>query len=143
MDYRIHVREQDYRQFCDYLQFRLHVQQLGRQSLSYHDVQVLSQSLPAIYVSRLRLSLRPIEAMVLLAKTATSICLVYALTCVAAYVLYQHIRVAIWQRHLQEHAVVMMVEMIRMSGGVRALKAKLFASWSQQRSPPRRITCCE
>lgn len=127
MNYQVYVNEQDYRDFCDYLQFRLHLQQLGRQSLSYHDVHVLSQSLPPVYVSRLRLSLRPVEAMILLAKTVTSICFMYALTFVAAYVLYQHIRAVIWQRHLQEHVVVMMIEMIKISGGVRALESRLLA----------------
>jgi hypothetical protein len=55
---------------------------------------VLSQSLTPAYVERLQLNIRPFEAMVLLAKQATSILVMYAATLVtlasAGYVLSQY-----------------------------------------------------
>ncbi|KAI8329211.1 hypothetical protein BC941DRAFT_457373 [Chlamydoabsidia padenii] len=132
MDYSLFVSEEDYYNFCNYLEFRLHLRQCliatqgsSVMSLSYHSINVLSQHLNPIYVKRLGLSLRPFDAMILLAKTATSICIMYAATIAAAlstaYVCYQYstwVVTVLLETKLQEHAVMMVVDMLDIPGGL-------------------------
>jgi hypothetical protein len=49
-------------------------------SLSYRDVDVLSKWINPVYLKRLNITLRPFEAMLLLAKVVASICVVYVAT---------------------------------------------------------------
>ncbi|KAI9491430.1 hypothetical protein BDB00DRAFT_832939 [Zychaea mexicana] len=94
MRYKLFVPEQAYYDFCSYLEFRLTV--AGQRGLtmivplSYRDIRVLSQSLLPVYVERLHLSLRPFEAMWLLAKTAASICAMYGMAVLTGYIVYQY-----------------------------------------------------
>jgi hypothetical protein len=96
LDFKLYISPTDYHNFVSYLEFRLHARQLLGDVLllSYRDMDVLSQSLTPAYVERLQLKIRPFEAMVLLAKQATSILVVYAATLVAlasaGYVLSQY-----------------------------------------------------
>ncbi|ORZ12752.1 hypothetical protein BCR42DRAFT_493486 [Absidia repens] len=131
MDYSFYVSEHDYYNFCHYLEFRIHLRQfmIGDQpsvmSLSYHSINVLSQHLNPIYVKRLGLSLRPFEAMKLLAKTAVSICIMYTATVITAlsitYICYQYstrVIAILLERKLQEHVVMIVVDMLDITGGV-------------------------
>ncbi|KAI7907201.1 uncharacterized protein BX663DRAFT_495169 [Cokeromyces recurvatus] len=84
--YKLYISELDYSQFVSYLEFRLHSRQLlvsGGSLLSYRDIDVLSQTLDPAYVRRLKLNLRPFEAMVLLAKHVVSIFIAYMTTTLA------------------------------------------------------------
>lgn len=125
LHYRLFIDEREYIHFCSFLEFRLHSRRIS-DALSYRDIHVLSQSLLPTYVERLHLSLRPYEAMLLLAKTVTSICIVYATTVMAGYILYQYaawiqsqllqaIRLVLLQRQVQEHMIVMTANLARKS----------------------------
>ncbi|KAI9469847.1 MAG: hypothetical protein EXX96DRAFT_382827 [Benjaminiella poitrasii] len=87
MNYTLYISELEYSQFVSYLEFRLHSRQLlvnvDFPLLSYRDMDVLSQTLDPFYVRRLKLNLRPFEAMILLAKQAVSIFVVYMATALA------------------------------------------------------------
>ncbi|KAL0088072.1 hypothetical protein J3Q64DRAFT_1695645 [Phycomyces blakesleeanus] len=129
MQYRLFVPHTHYDDFCAYLDFRVHARQLNpflATGLSYHDINVLSQSLVPLYADRLKFTLRPMEAMMLLAKIVTGICVVYAATVAAMatvvvsteYMLAQsQWTMAGWETHLQEHIVTLAVDwMIRTDG---------------------------
>ncbi|KAI8332011.1 hypothetical protein BD560DRAFT_415484 [Blakeslea trispora] len=94
--FNLYISELNYSNFVSYLEFRLHSRQLLGNALllSYRDIDVLSQSLNPIYVKRLKLNLRPFEAMLLLLKQAMSILVVYtaalAILVSAGYVLAYH-----------------------------------------------------
>ena len=115
--YKLFVPEQAYYDFCNYLEFRLTLvkQQSFILPLSYRDIRVLSQSLLPIYVERLHLTLRPFEAMWLLARTAASICAMYGIAVLMSYVVYQYaatqiistVQHLLYQRQLQEQMLVM------------------------------------
>ena len=89
--------------------------------LSYRDIRILSESLPKIYVDRLCLSLRPLEAMWLMARTVAAICAVYVTAVATGYALrayiVQVVQYTLYQWQLQEQAMVMMVDAL----GNRAL----------------------
>ncbi|KAI8089557.1 uncharacterized protein BX664DRAFT_136817 [Halteromyces radiatus] len=132
MDYSLFVSDQDYYNFCNYLEFRVHLRQINIgsriMSLSYHNINVLSQQLNPIYVKRLGLSLRPFEAMILLAKTVTSICIMYAATIAAtistAYICYQYsnwLVTVLLEKSIQEHMVLMLVDILDLPDGLRSL----------------------
>lgn len=70
----------NYCNFVSYLEFRLHTRQLLCGNVSYRDIDVLSQTLNPEYVARLGLNLRPFQAMILIAKQAVSILVMYAAT---------------------------------------------------------------
>ncbi|KAI7860857.1 hypothetical protein BDC45DRAFT_492987 [Circinella umbellata] len=120
MRYRLFVPEQAYYDFCSFLEFRLTLakQQNFILPLSYRDIRVLSQSLLPIYVERLHLTLRPFDAMWLLAKTAASICAMYGMAVLMSYVVYQYAATQIistaqhllYQRQLQEQMLVMVAD---------------------------------
>lgn len=82
INFNLYISPISYSNFVSYLEFQLHTRQLlvccG--IFSYRDIDVLSQSLNPEYVKRLGLNLRPFEAMILLAKQATSIFVMYAAT---------------------------------------------------------------
>lgn len=81
INFDLYISPQSYSNFVSYLEFQLHTRQLLVCGIfSYRDIDVLSQSLNPEYVKRLGLNLRPFEAMILLAKQATSIFVVYAAT---------------------------------------------------------------
>ncbi|ORZ00513.1 hypothetical protein BCR43DRAFT_485350 [Syncephalastrum racemosum] len=92
LNFRLYIHESEYHHFTDYLAFRLHLRQIHGSLLSYRSMNVLSQSLIPIYADRLHLTLRPIEAMFLLTKTLTSICLAYVTVVAAAYMMYNCIQ---------------------------------------------------
>lgn len=108
MDFNLFVTDEQYRHFCNYLEVSLHLRQLVQYSgsslfsLSYQDVSVLSQSLLPVYAERLKLSLRPFEAIVLLAKMVALTFAIYLATLVtlaaAAYVI--HIQAELIRQHL-------------------------------------------
>ncbi|OBZ91335.1 Cyclin-U4-1 [Choanephora cucurbitarum] len=104
--FNLYISELNYSNFVSYLEFRLHSRQLLGNTLllSYRDIDVLSQSLNPIYVKRLKLSLRPFEAMLLLLKQAMSILVVYtaalAALASAGYALAYHFNV---QRDILVH----------------------------------------
>ncbi|KAI8644594.1 hypothetical protein BD408DRAFT_441589 [Parasitella parasitica] len=97
MDFNLYISEINYSNFVSYLEFRLHSRQLLGDALllSYRDIDVLSQALNPVYVKRLQLNLRPFEAMILLAKQAVSVFVVYTATIMtlvsAGYVLSYHV----------------------------------------------------
>lgn len=117
INYQLFVSELDYRQFVSYLEFKLHARQLFGDALvlSYRDIDVLSQALNPIYVERLQLNLRPFEAMLLLAKQATSIFFVYAATVVtlvsAGYILSHHVHYDVMMTLLKEKEDIAMMVM--------------------------------
>jgi hypothetical protein len=102
------VTDDQYRQFCSYLEVSLHLRQVVQYSgtsllsLSYQDVSILSQSLLPVYAERLRLSLRPFEAIVLLAKMVALTFAVYVATlatlAAAGYMI--HLQAELIQQHL-------------------------------------------
>ncbi|CEP07260.1 hypothetical protein [Parasitella parasitica] len=97
MNFNLYISELSYSNFVSYLEFRLHSRQLLGDVLllSYRDIDVLSQALNPVYVKRLQLNLRPFEAMILLAKQAVSVFVVYTATLItlvsAGYVLSCHV----------------------------------------------------
>lgn len=117
MNYKLFVSELNYSNFVSYLEFRLHARQLFGDALvlSYRDIDVLSQSLNPIYVERLQLNTRPFEAMLLLAKQATSIFFVYAATVVtlvsAGYILSHHVHYDLMLTILKEKEDIAMMIM--------------------------------
>ncbi|KAI9282095.1 hypothetical protein BC943DRAFT_116859 [Umbelopsis sp. AD052] len=109
IDFKLFVTDDQYRHFCSYLEVSLHLRQVVQysgtsllSSLSYQDVSILSQSLLPIYAKRLRLSLRPYEAIMLLAKMVALTFAIYIATLVtlatAAYVI--HLQAELIQQHL-------------------------------------------
>ncbi|KAG2184869.1 hypothetical protein INT43_000782 [Umbelopsis isabellina] len=108
MDFNLFVTDEQYRHFCNYLEVSLHLRQVVQYSgsslfsLSYQDVSVLSQSLLPVYAERLKLSLRPFEAIVLLAKMVALTFAIYLATLVtlaaAAYII--HIQAELIRQHL-------------------------------------------
>ena len=120
MRYKLYVPEQSYYDFCNYLAFRVTV--AGQQGLvlSYRDISVLSQSLLPVYAERLHLSLRPFEAMWLLAKTAASICAMYGMAVLTGYVVCQYaaaqivatVQHVMYQRYVQEQMVAMVANTV-------------------------------
>ncbi|KAI8992274.1 hypothetical protein BDB01DRAFT_777817 [Pilobolus umbonatus] len=120
MDFKLHVTETEYSNFCSYLEFRVHLRQVvgNRFTLSYRDIDVLSQSLCPVYCERLKITLRPFEAMLLFAKTATSLLMVYtaviATLISTGYVIIQH---AEWIHvHLIPHIERERLVMLLLSG---------------------------
>jgi hypothetical protein len=91
MNFNLYISNINYSQFVSYLEFRLYTRQLmfGIGNISYRDMDVLSQSLKPEYVARLQLKLRPFEAMILIAKQATSILFMYAATIVTCISIIQ------------------------------------------------------
>lgn len=114
MNFNLYISEINYSNFVSYLEFRLHSRQLLGDVLllSYRDIDVLSQALNPVYVKRLQLNLRPFEAMILLAKQAISICVVYTATLMtlvsAGYVLSHHVDVMHLIRDKDEIAMMIM-----------------------------------
>ncbi|KAH8550502.1 hypothetical protein BGW37DRAFT_496997 [Umbelopsis sp. PMI_123] len=108
IDFKLFITDEQYRHFCSYLEVSLHLRQILQYSgtsllsLSYQDVSILSQSLLPIYAERLRLSLRPYEAILLLAKMVVFTFAVYVATLVtlatAAYII--HLQAELIQQHL-------------------------------------------
>lgn len=109
IDFKLFVTDDQYRHFCSYLEVSLHLRQVVQysgtsllSSLSYQDVSILSQSLLPIYAERLRLSLRPYEAIMLLAKMVALTFAIYVATLVtlatAAYII--HLQAELIQQHL-------------------------------------------
>ncbi|KAI9030810.1 hypothetical protein CLU79DRAFT_731619 [Phycomyces nitens] len=127
MEYRLFVPLTHYDDFCAYLDFRVHARQLNPflNGLSYHDINVLSQSLVPFYADRLKFTLRPMEAMMLLAKVVTGICVVYAATVATMATVVVSTEYMLAQNHwtmaglepLQEHIVTLAVDwMFRTDG---------------------------
>ncbi|KAI8393530.1 uncharacterized protein BYT42DRAFT_551372 [Radiomyces spectabilis] len=128
LDHRLFITEEEYRQFCHYLEFRLHLPHIMGdaimlRSLTYKDIHVLSQALPAAYVGRLHLSLRPYEAIALLAKTVFSISVVYSAAMVimvlAGYLMHQYAeyireaaRLLLTEHHLKEHCLTLVLNQV-------------------------------
>lgn len=124
LNYRLYVPRQAFMHFCNFLEFRLIAASAGtswtfninmmNHGLSYRDIRILSESLPKIYADRLRLSLRPLEAMWLMARTVAAICAVYVTAVATGYALrayiVQVVQYTLYQRQLQEQAMVMMVD---------------------------------
>ncbi|KAL7313871.1 hypothetical protein PS15m_007555 [Mucor circinelloides] len=114
MNFNLYISEINYSNFVSYLEFRLHSRQLLGDVLllSYRDIDVLSQALNPVYVKRLQLNLRPFEAMILLAKQAISICVVYTATLMtlvsAGYVLSHHVDVMHLIKDKDEIAMMIM-----------------------------------
>ncbi|CAO3619997.1 unnamed protein product [Cunninghamella blakesleeana] len=105
MNYQLFISlEENYYPFCHYLEFRLHSRQMAiynnmihqhhEMIMSYHTINILSQHLPPIYQEKLGLTLRPLDAMLLLTKITTQICFMYLTTVVATlstvYLCYQY-----------------------------------------------------
>ena len=89
MNFNLYISNFNYRNFVSYLEFRLHTRQLFLfANISYRDIDVLSQSLNPEYVKRLQLNTRPFEAMILIAKQATSILFMYIMTVATLATLY-------------------------------------------------------
>ncbi|KAI8059521.1 hypothetical protein BC940DRAFT_313624 [Gongronella butleri] len=121
MDYTLSMSDQAYDQFCQYLDFRVHVRQFmlmppvarwaastpaATLALSYHNLQILSSPLTQSYAQRLHLSLRPLDAMLLFTKITISVSIVYAAAIVASALLYHYaaqivIR-ALWDQFRQQ-----------------------------------------
>lgn len=88
MKFNLYISPCNYSNFVSYLEFKLHSRQLllcG--NISYRDIDVLSQSLKPEYIKRLKLNLRPFEAMILLLKQAASILAIYSVTLAAVYII--------------------------------------------------------
>ncbi|ORX92409.1 hypothetical protein K493DRAFT_316602 [Basidiobolus meristosporus CBS 931.73] len=78
LNYNLYVTEEMYEAFLSYIEVSLSLNQIYRRDvLSYKDVSILSQSLLPEYINRLNLSLRPLDAMILLGKMLSAICLFY------------------------------------------------------------------
>lgn len=80
MNFKLYISNINYCNFVSYLEFRIYTRQLLCGNVSYRDIDVLSQALNPEYVARLGLNLRPFQAMILLAKQAVSILVMYAAT---------------------------------------------------------------
>ncbi|KAI8891454.1 hypothetical protein K501DRAFT_328019 [Backusella circina FSU 941] len=78
INFEIYISKSNYDEFFNYLMFSNNQRQLNYISLSYQDVDVLSKWISPIYLKRLNITLRPLDAMILLAKVAASMCFVYA-----------------------------------------------------------------
>ncbi|KAJ8661631.1 hypothetical protein O0I10_002438 [Lichtheimia ornata] len=158
LNYRLYVPSQAYMHFCSFLEFRLIAAGAGTSwtfnsintmshhhgGLSYRDIRILSESLPKIYADRLRLSLRPLEAMWLMARTVAAICAVYVTAVATGYALrayiVQVVQYTLYQRQLQEQAMVMMVDALGKMALTHIASQKLMApSPSPSPSPPRLI----
>ncbi|KAI9319469.1 hypothetical protein BX666DRAFT_1926316 [Dichotomocladium elegans] len=113
LHYRLYVPAQSYFHFCSFLEFQL-IATASRVGLSYGDIRILSENLPKVYVDRLHLSLRPFEAMWLMARTVATICVVYVTTVLAGYALRTYILAAVRytlahyaHKEIHEQAMVM------------------------------------
>ncbi|ORX50241.1 hypothetical protein DM01DRAFT_1337902, partial [Hesseltinella vesiculosa] len=126
LDYALYISEQDYVQFCHYLDFKIHVRQfmlipasqmmlcfeggtinLGMPpALSYHNLQVLSEPLTHNYAQRLRLSLPPLQALTLFTKIGLSFSLAYAAAIAATALMCQYatwlVTRVLWEQWVRE-----------------------------------------
>ncbi|KAK9766392.1 hypothetical protein K7432_004559 [Basidiobolus ranarum] len=106
LNYNLYVTEEMYEAFLSYIEVSLSLSQIyGRNVLSYKDVSILSQSLLPKYINRLNLSLRPVDAMMLMSKVLGAICLCYvaavaALASMAATCQYASVMIQIQHNYL-------------------------------------------
>ncbi|KAK9768897.1 hypothetical protein K7432_000126 [Basidiobolus ranarum] len=78
LNYKLYITEEMYEAFLSYIEVALSLNQIaGRDTLTYKDLSLLSQSLLPEYVTRLDLSLRPLDAIVLMSKMLSIVCLCY------------------------------------------------------------------